>query len=328
MDAIDIDYQEFFDIPINNENNNEDINNQGNEINQVRNDLINRDYFFYEISTVFMDSFYTDNFEFNVNDRFNINNYNSFITAQTNYYKNQIFVKALFSILRVIILYLLFVIDGYIIDGALSFLVIFLLIHEACLISNYISMKLYFCFVNNILRDNQPRFPKIILMFDIFASLVYFFWFIYGISLIMFKPDVFQVGISKNTYVIYFLTLLVLFGFFQFSRLIFFVIMFIFFYPCFSYIIYTNYNSIYNRMVTNHRIAMDLTPMIYKDFIIKTKENIENVNMCIICTEEFKGNDEIVVLKCSTKHVFHENCIKQWIGKKAECPICRYDLTK
>jgi hypothetical protein len=34
---------------------------------------------------------------------------------------------------------------------------------------------------------------------------------------------------------------------------------------------------------------------------------------CTICLENFKGDDSIIQLNCHYKHIFHENCIEDWI---------------
>jgi hypothetical protein len=41
---------------------------------------------------------------------------------------------------------------------------------------------------------------------------------------------------------------------------------------------------------------------------------------------EAKNNKkEIVELDCSNKHIFHKECLKQWISnpKNDNCPLCR-----
>ena len=44
---------------------------------------------------------------------------------------------------------------------------------------------------------------------------------------------------------------------------------------------------------------------------------------CVICTEDIKEGDEIMILKCPAKHYFHANCIKSWLLVKTTCPMCR-----
>ena len=49
----------------------------------------------------------------------------------------------------------------------------------------------------------------------------------------------------------------------------------------------------------------------------------KHVSCCVICTEDIKKGDEIMVLKCPGNHFFHANCIKSWLIVKTTCPMCR-----
>lgn len=44
---------------------------------------------------------------------------------------------------------------------------------------------------------------------------------------------------------------------------------------------------------------------------------------CVICTEDIKIGEEILVLRCPGKHYFHSSCIKDWLVHRVNCPICR-----
>jgi hypothetical protein len=44
---------------------------------------------------------------------------------------------------------------------------------------------------------------------------------------------------------------------------------------------------------------------------------------CSICIQEIVHEQKVIILKCSDKHVFHENCIKEWTAIRKTCPICR-----
>ena len=58
--------------------------------------------------------------------------------------------------------------------------------------------------------------------------------------------------------------------------------------------------------------------------------NDDNLNdflnsQCNICMEEYKVDEYIIKLKC--KHLFHKECIKDWLCKeKISCPVCRMDV--
>ncbi|KAL0396087.1 UNVERIFIED_CONTAM: putative E3 ubiquitin-protein ligase RHG1A [Sesamum calycinum] len=42
---------------------------------------------------------------------------------------------------------------------------------------------------------------------------------------------------------------------------------------------------------------------------------------CSICQEEYELDDEMGKLNCS--HFYHIDCIRQWLGQKNTCPICK-----
>jgi DNA mismatch repair ATPase MutL len=63
--------------------------------------------------------------------------------------------------------------------------------------------------------------------------------------------------------------------------------------------------------------------------IMLTNENIKEYEdkSCIVCLEQYKVKDKLKILSC--EHIFHENCIYQWLCKeKISCPICRKDIRK
>ncbi len=47
-------------------------------------------------------------------------------------------------------------------------------------------------------------------------------------------------------------------------------------------------------------------------------------NTCVTCQDEFKLDDEVIILPC--KHIFHENCIVPWLKMNVTCPTCRHDV--
>jgi len=49
------------------------------------------------------------------------------------------------------------------------------------------------------------------------------------------------------------------------------------------------------------------------------------VDTCSICLEKFEENDGkmIAELNCSSKHIYHVECLKEWVKKNDICPMCR-----
>ena len=52
----------------------------------------------------------------------------------------------------------------------------------------------------------------------------------------------------------------------------------------------------------------------------KYRENYQ----CIICMEEFKKDEKVKVLPCG--HIFHGDCIKEWLMKQKTCPFCKSEI--
>ena len=61
-----------------------------------------------------------------------------------------------------------------------------------------------------------------------------------------------------------------------------------------------------------------------KKYIIKNYKFSFNQNNCSICLEKFLEKDNITYLPCL--HLFHENCIFEWLKRKKNCPICKYKI--
>ena len=58
-----------------------------------------------------------------------------------------------------------------------------------------------------------------------------------------------------------------------------------------------------------------------KRHIIKNYKFSFNQNICSICLEKFLEKDYIIYLPCF--HLYHENCIFDWLKRKKNCPICK-----
>ena len=54
------------------------------------------------------------------------------------------------------------------------------------------------------------------------------------------------------------------------------------------------------------------------------KDKYSENYQCIICMEEFEKNEIVKLLPC--EHIFHKNCIKQWLLKQKTCPFCKAEI--
>ena len=62
-----------------------------------------------------------------------------------------------------------------------------------------------------------------------------------------------------------------------------------------------------------------------------TTNNIDKeIEQCVICLDDFRENDgkKIAELNCNEKHIFHLDCLKEWIEKNDICPMCREPIIK
>ena len=45
---------------------------------------------------------------------------------------------------------------------------------------------------------------------------------------------------------------------------------------------------------------------------------------CVICFSKIKSQE--VIANCRCTHIFHSNCLQNWLSYKNHCPICRKNL--
>ena len=65
----------------------------------------------------------------------------------------------------------------------------------------------------------------------------------------------------------------------------------------------------------------------YPESTIKSvKKLAEDKKKCLICLEKFVKGQKSIALPCI--HIFHSQCIKQWMRKKNSCPICKNKIFK
>lgn len=69
-------------------------------------------------------------------------------------------------------------------------------------------------------------------------------------------------------------------------------------------------NNILNKKIIKTNLSID-------EFE-KLKKNDQN--MCVICLLEYKCHDEVTFMDC--KHLFHFECLQNWLKIKKKCPFC------
>ena len=58
---------------------------------------------------------------------------------------------------------------------------------------------------------------------------------------------------------------------------------------------------------------------------IRENKKSDNNNNCVICLYEFQIGDRISALPCL--HIFHHDCIKNWLRNELSCPVCKLEIT-
>ena len=86
---------------------------------------------------------------------------------------------------------------------------------------------------------------------------------------------------------------------------------------------FSNLNINNNNVGANDREILNNLPETQIEDVSKLSQEKKN---CVICLEDFKNHDKAIILPCI--HLFHKNCIKNWLKKNNTCPICKFKLTE
>lgn len=73
----------------------------------------------------------------------------------------------------------------------------------------------------------------------------------------------------------------------------------------------------YNTQEKKPNIKLGIKSDLWKDVF---KDEI-----CSICGDQC-NKGELKVIETPCKHIFHENCIAEWVQYKPECPVCRKNI--
>ena len=75
-----------------------------------------------------------------------------------------------------------------------------------------------------------------------------------------------------------------------------------------------------NKLVWDQKTVEYINKLpVAKYYEAKTED--DNSTMCTICQDEYQDDTDVLCLPCT--HLFHETCIKSWLGKSTQCPNCR-----
>lgn len=83
-------------------------------------------------------------------------------------------------------------------------------------------------------------------------------------------------------------------------------------------------NASANRGASQHTIESFTFPHKYKRMKKETDDMEDNTEKCTICLSEFEDFEDVRRLPCM--HLFHVECVDQWLSSNKRCPICRVDI--
>ena len=101
---------------------------------------------------------------------------------------------------------------------------------------------------------------------------------------------------------------------------------------CFSCVVMVATATGRTRNINLERIAQNVP--IIGQFLDKKAQKYDKethyLEECVICLNRFEDDENLLVaeLDCSSKHVFHVECMKQWTKNNDICPICREPIVK
>jgi len=80
-----------------------------------------------------------------------------------------------------------------------------------------------------------------------------------------------------------------------------------------------------NNLIPDNKATVDFQAA-KKSMIQESEEDEDDGNVCTICLEHFGVGEEVAWSRQpSCRHVFHRECITQWLMKSGECPMCRVE---
>lgn len=150
------------------------------------------------------------------------------------------------------------------------------------------------------------------LKMNVLATMVHcvqLFIFVYGNMMLLFHV---HNCLDKASELVTIMLVLLLLGFFSYLKVIFLAILIIL---CIPYIIIVAMRMNTPDQEPASQVSLDHLPIrLYGELrtVFLEKEE-EHETECTICKLDYEVEDKLVVLPCSDKHFFHEECIKRWL---------------
>ena len=82
----------------------------------------------------------------------------------------------------------------------------------------------------------------------------------------------------------------------------------------------------YSALNTIDWVNLHTRPIVNSDYAYIPRSHLDVAEECSICKSGYQAGDLAFVSPCS--HVYHRDCILEWVNEKATCPMCRKDFSK
>jgi len=82
--------------------------------------------------------------------------------------------------------------------------------------------------------------------------------------------------------------------------------------------------NVENPQNQNHGLSEEQINSFPLSLFKSSQEHIDNPDTCTICLEDFKEGIEVRSMPCN--HIFHKNCIDEWLHLRNSCPNCKREF--
>ena len=96
----------------------------------------------------------------------------------------------------------------------------------------------------------------------------------------------------------------------------------VFLIPLYIYEVLRAHSNRRKKQLTKHYLIKSMPSIAFNKKLFKDENMI--LDECLICMEEFKeGEDYVTPLACDARHMYHSDCIEQWLKNDNSCPFCK-----
>lgn len=175
----------------------------------------------------------------------------------------------------------------------------------------YIFKSLAYLLVVKFTNDYNSCSRRIISYFSVLLDVSYYS--IIFLAYILCRNR-FEEFFLNSTFRLIVLFVILVYGFVSVSRHLLFIFLIIMLFPIVIYYFIRNPNNFYSNIGIDPEVVMNLP---------SNKASSEHSSMCVICSDDINEEEDILILKCPARHYFHSKCIKEWLIRKVNCPVCR-----